>query len=155
MTRLNLKLVGQIFAFLMASSQISCSTQDKKESADQLSSVLDTLNYGKKDYDLMRAYFNADSLFLSRLDKGIKQGDTSSIKINRLLATDYASRSKIGMTDREIDAMIFLYYTMKNAIERLNEIDNRLPKTDADEISAKTDSIINSIEALKKELRRN
>lgn len=155
MTRLNSKFIGLIFTLLIVSLQINCSTKGEKKNTELVFSIVDTLNYEKKDYDLMRGYFNSDSLFLSRLKKGIEQGDSNSIKINKLLTTDYESRHKFGMTDSEIDAIIFSYYASKKVLDRFKEINNELPRTDADAVQRKTDSIINSIEALKKDLKEN
>jgi len=94
MTRLPSKSFRLISISLIATLQIECST--KKENAVQVSSVVDTLNYEKKDYDLMREYFSADTLLVSNLNKGIEVGDTNSIKFKKLLTTEYELRDKIG-----------------------------------------------------------
>ncbi len=155
MTRLNSNHFGLTSIILLVTLQMTCSTKDKDENDKLVSNIEDTLNYGEKDYDLMREYFSSDSLFISTMTKGISVGDTNSMKIKKLLTTEYESRDKIGLTDSEIDAMILSYYTTKNVIDRFNEIDKRLPKTDAEAIRAKTDSIVNSIESIKKDLKNN
>ncbi len=155
MTRLNPKFFRLIFIFLITTLQINCSTQDKKENIAQVSSIVDTLNYEKKDYDLMREYFSSDTLFLSNLNKGIEVGDTNSIKMKKLLTSEYESRDKTGIAESEIDALIFSFYAIKKVTDKFKEIESRLPKTDggADTIQRRTDSTINAIEKLKREMK--
>jgi hypothetical protein len=155
MTRFNSKFFRPIFISLIATLQINCSTQDKKENIARVSSIVDTLNYEKKDYDLMREYFSSDTLFLSNLNKGIEVGDTNSIKMKKLLASEYESRDKIGIAESEIDALIFSYYAIKNVTDKFKEIESRLSKADggADAVRGKTDSAINAIEKLKREMK--
>jgi hypothetical protein len=157
MTRLNSKFCRPIFISLIATLQINCSTQDQRENIEQAASIVDTLNYEKKDYDLMREYFSSDTLFLSNLNKGIEVGDTNSIKINRLLTSEYESRDKTGIAESEIDAFIFSYYAIKKVTDKFKEIENRLPKTNggADAVRRNTDSTINAIEKLKREMKEN
>src|SRR5688500_18946423 len=144
MLRLNSKFLRPIFMSLIATLQINCSPQDKKENIAQVSSVVDTLNYEKRDYDLMREYFSSDTLFLSSLNKGIEAGDTNSIKINKLLSSEYESRNETGIAESEIDALIFSYYAIKKVTDKFKEIESRLRKIDggADSVRKRTDSII-------------
>jgi hypothetical protein len=153
MTRLNSKFFQEIFIFLIATLQINCSTQDKKENMSQVSSIVDTLNYEKKDYDLMREYFSSDTLFLSNMNKGIVVGDINSIKVKKLLTSKYEARDKTGISESEIDALIYSYYAIKKVTDKFKEIESRLPKTDggADAVRRRTDSTINAIEKLKRE----
>jgi hypothetical protein len=134
---------------------MTCSTQNKKENIAQVSSILDTLNYEKKDYDSMREYFNTDTLFQSKLSKGIEVGDTSAIKIKNLLTTEYESRDKTGMTEPEIDIIIFSFYAAKEVRGKFNEIESRLRKAvgDPDAAKRKTDSLINRMDKLKQEMK--
>jgi chromosome segregation ATPase len=127
----------------------------KKENMVQVSSIVDTLNYEKKDYDLMRDYFSADTLLVSNLSKGIQVGDTNSIKFQKLLTTEYELRDKIGICESEIDALIFSHYARKTVMEKFEEIESRLQKAGADPESAKrkSDSVINRIEELTEEMK--
>lgn len=153
MTPLNLHHIRLISIILLVALQITCSTNDKNENDKFVLNIDDTLNYGEKDYNLMREYFNADSVFISTITKGVSVGDTNSMKIQKLLITDYELRDKTGLTDSEINALIFSYHTTKNVLNRFNEIEKRLPKTKAEAIRAKTDSIVNSLESIKKDLK--
>jgi hypothetical protein len=154
MIRLNSTLFVLTSFILIVILQMACSTKYKKENSELLSNIADTLNYGKKDYDLMREYLNSDTSFISVITEGISISDTHSMKVKRLLTTEYELRDKIGLTDSEIDALILSYYTNKNIMDRFNEIDQRLLKTDAEAIRAKTDSIVKSIEGIKKESKK-
>jgi flagellin-like hook-associated protein FlgL len=155
MVRLNSKPLRPIFISIIATLLINCSTQDKKENAEQISSLVDTLNYEKKDYDLMREYFSSDTVVLSNLNKGVEVGDTNSIKLNKLLASEYESRSKTGVTESEIDALIFSYYAIKKVSDKFEEIESRLQKSngDAGAVQRRTDSLNTAIEKLKQEMK--
>jgi len=124
---------------------INCSTPDKNQNSDSP----DTLNYGEKDYELMRGYFNSDSLFNLALNEQIKNGDTNSLKVKTLLAVPYASRNASRMTDSEIDVLILSYYTADRTLNKFNVIESSLPKTDPHKIREETDSIINLLDSLK------
>jgi hypothetical protein len=155
MTRLNSKFFQLIFISLIATLQINCSTQDKKENSAHVSSIVDTLNYEKKDYDLMREYFSSDTLLLSNLNKGIEAGDTNSINMKKLLTSEYESRDETGIAESEIDALIFSFYAIKKVTDKFKEIESRLPETDgdADAVRRRTDSTINAIDKLKREMK--
>jgi hypothetical protein len=111
MIRLNSTLFVLTSFILIVILQMACSTKYKKENSELLSNIADTLNYGKKDYDLMREYLNSDTSFISVITEGISISDTHSMKVKRLLTTEYELRDKIGLTDSEIDALILSYYT--------------------------------------------
>ena len=153
MIRLKSECFKLVSAILIATLLEACSPGNSKESEENASTIVDTLNYEKKDYDSMRLYFNADTLFLSTLKKGTELGDTKSVKMKKLLTTEYESRDETGMTESEIDAVILSYYTLKKVTERFKGIESRLPKTGADALRLKTDSLIKSIEKLKKKLK--
>jgi hypothetical protein len=142
MTRLNSKFFRLILIPLIATLQIKCSIQAKKENTLQVSSILDTLNYEKKDYDLMREYFSSDTSFLSNLNKGIEVGDTNSIKVKKLLTSEYELRQKTGISESEIDALIFSYYAIKTVMDKFQEIESRLHKAGADPDAAKRKSVV-------------
>jgi len=156
MTRLTSKFSCIICIYLIATLQISCSTDCKNENNAHISPILDTLNYGKKDYDLMRAYFSSDTLTLSNLKKEIEAGNTDAIKLNKLLTSEYELRHKTGVTEPEIKALMFSYYTLKGRMDEFLEIESGLRKagggSDPDAIRKKTDSLINTIEKLKQEM---
>jgi hypothetical protein len=149
MTELNSKCLLSIFIFLIFTIQTGCSPQDKHPS-----SFVDTLNYKKEDYDLMRDYFNSDTLFLSNVSKGVDIGDTNAIKVRNLLATEYESRDTLRMTESDIDLVIFSYYSMARVKERFKEIESRLQKEvgNSDEVQQKTDSLHTKLEELKKKM---
>ena len=153
MTRLPSKFFRLISISLIATSQIGCST--KEENAVQVSSVVDTLNYEKKDYDLMREYFSADTLLVSNLNKGIEVGDTNSMRFKKLLITEYELRDKIGISESEIDALIFSHYARKTVLQKFKEIESRLQKAGADPEAAKrnADSVVSRLEELKQEMK--
>src|SRR5688572_24605045 len=155
MKRLDSKFFQPIFIALIVILQIKCSTQGNKENVVDVSSIVDTLNYEKKDYDLMREYFNSDTLFLSNLDRGIEVGDTNSIKAKKLLTFEYELRDKTGFSESEIDALIFSFYAMKEVRGKFDEIESRLRKTagDPDAQKRKTDSITNALEKLTQEMK--
>jgi hypothetical protein len=77
------------------------------------------------------------------------------MKMKKLLATEYASRHKTGMTESEIAVAILSYYNIREATEKFGVIESRLPQTDTNAVRMKTDSVGNAIEKLKKELRQN
>jgi hypothetical protein len=129
----------------------NCSTHDK----NQISGLTDTLDYREKDYELMRQYFNSDSLFSLSLNEQVESGDTNSLKLKTLLTVPYDSRKVSRMTDSEIDVLILSYYTAKKTLDRFNEIESTLPKTDPHKIRQETDSMINLLDSLKKELKMN
>jgi hypothetical protein len=132
---------------------IACSPGERKESQEQLLTFEDTLNYRKMDYDSMRDYFRTDTLFLSTLSKEIEVGDTNSIKVRKLLMTEFESREKVGLTEAEIEALIFFYHTSKTVTEKFEELESRLSKTDTNAVRVKTDSIVKAIEKLKAEMK--
>ena len=157
MVRLNLKFLGSIFIFSIVILQINCSKQNKKEDTAHAPSIIDTLNYEKIDYDLMREYFSSDTFFLLSMNKRIDVGDTNSVKMKKLLKTEYESRDKTGISESQINALIFSYYARKKVTDKFKEIESRLPKTggDADAVRRETDSLINIIEELKQETKEN
>ena len=73
--------------------------------------------------------------------------------MQELLATEYEQRDKTGITESEIDAVIYSYYASKKVVDQFKAIESRLPETDADVIRRETDSMINVIEKLKKEMK--
>ena len=139
---------------VIAAAQIACSSGSKKESKGQTSTVVDTLNYEKKDYDSMRIYFKADAIFMSALNIGVEDGHLNATKMKKLLATEYESRYETGMTESEIDAVIYYYYYWKKIGKRFEEIESKLPKGDSslDAIQKRTDSVINIIKKMKEEM---
>jgi hypothetical protein len=157
MSRLNSKFLSSTLICLVATLQIYCSGQGKKQDIAQGALIVDTLNYEKKDYDLMREYFSSDTLFLLNLNKGIEIGDTNSIITKKLLTSEYESRDKTGITESEIDALISSYYAIKKVTGKFKEIESRLPKTDggADAVRRRADSTINVIEKLKREKKES
>jgi hypothetical protein len=137
---------------LVAISWLSCGTENRKEKG-QASAIIDTLNYGKMDYDSMRDYFSTDTLFLSTLSKRIGVGDTNSIKVRKLLATEFESREEVGLTEAEIEALILFSYTSKTVTEKFDELESGLLETDANSVRTRTDSIVKAIEKLKVEMK--
>jgi hypothetical protein len=114
--------------------------------------LADTLNYGEKDYDLMRAYYKSDTMIMSMLTEKILQGDSDAIKAGELLNTPYALRLNTKIEDSEIDAMIFAYYATKKVKDRFAEIEKTLPpKTSTDSIY----SLMDSLESIRKQLKQD
>jgi len=90
--------------------------------------MFDTLNYDKRDYDLMIAYYNSDTTFKKTLHENIEMGDSSSIVVKQLLQTPYHLRYKSGLKESDINAMIYAYHASKNVLDKFGDIENQLKK---------------------------
>jgi hypothetical protein len=141
-----------VLSFVFFSIGCANQSQDQKKLGSQLS---DTLNFGEADYNLMREYYNSDSSFQSLVDEKISKGDTNAIKMKELLSTPFSSRSRIGISDQEINVMIYSYYISKKVIDRFNQIDSTLQGVNVESEKGKMDSIINKMEKLKELLKEN
>src|SRR6188768_1457816 len=145
---------GLVSIILIVILHAACSSGNEKENKDYASSILDTLNYDKQSYDSMRAYFSADTVFVTALNSRIEAGDADAGKMKRLLTTEYESRDHAGLTESEIKTTMVYYYAYhasRRAIEEFKEIESRFPKSDA--VRKKTDSMVNKIEELKKKIK--
>jgi hypothetical protein len=113
------------------------------------------MEFDSMAYDSMRVYYNSDTAFVSMLLSRVHAGDTNALKVKRLLNTPYSSRNSTGLNDSEIGSMVFAYRSSKKVIDRFTEIESALPKNDPDSLRMSTDSIIRSLEELKKDLKVN
>jgi hypothetical protein len=107
---------------LLASLFLSCSQKTRSEDA-QAAHMLDTLRYGEREYDHMRAYFSTDSAFQATLREQLANGDEYSKKVQRLLKSDFDHRYESNLEKRDIDGIMLSYYTINSVLNKFDRIE--------------------------------
>jgi len=115
----------------------------------------DELKFNSTAYDSMRRYYSSDTAFILMLTEKINAGDTNAIMVKNLLVTPYESRNATGLNDSKIGTLILGYRVSKRTLDKFSEIENSLPQEDAASIRETTDSVVNSIEEMKRDLQNN
>jgi hypothetical protein len=94
-----------------------------------MSATLDSLIYGKEDYEQMRAGLLQDSLFMEMTDKGIARGDDDAIRFKKMLQMPYEQRFKeAGVTEYDVKLAIFSFRAMREVKRKFGAIDSALSK---------------------------
>ena len=139
-----------VWCSLMIITLIACSQfRDEKRQA-----LSEAQTFTKKEYDEMRMYFSADTLMQSELVRAIHKNDSNAILLQKLMATEYEKRSESGISDREIKAMILSYQAVKSFKQKFAKIDSTIPKTNAQEVKQKKDSVLRYLDGVKDKLNR-
>lgn len=94
--------------------------------------LLDTLQYGEREYDMMRHYFRNDSLFQNGLEEQLAKGDAYAIKLQTLFDTDFDSRYESKLEQRDIDGLMLSFYAINDVANKFDKIEKLLDSTRAD-----------------------
>jgi hypothetical protein len=120
-----------VISILMIIPLIGFSQANKKKqkSTKNTTQLIDSLNYTKADYELMRETLSKDTTFCHHLDEIIAKGDTNAIQLKTLLHTPYELRLvSTKLSDQDINLMIFGFYESQKIIRKFRELDNSLDK---------------------------
>jgi hypothetical protein len=141
---------------------VSSSVQEKFETINSQLNELEKVNtlkfgepitYGEQGFQLMRDHFNTTPSYRAALTRQIELGDTNAMKLKELFNTPYRSISSIGMSEKEIDAMMLIFFISKNGPGELNT--SPLPATSPAKVRRMTDSLVKSLDKLKEEYKNS
>lgn len=132
---------------------ISCSRNASQPKKVSLADSLESLTYGREDFEQMTAAFRTDTVFMKMLDQRITAEDLHAILYKKLLHTDYDRRfENTHLTEADIKLAIYSFRTMKKVRQQFNAIDSALSAyRNADVLDSilkenqERDSIINSL----------
>ena len=132
--------------------------QEAESQSNPLLSPTDSLvlNYGEEDYERMRTILKEDTILINNLDQKIAEGDTNAVILKKIIFTPYESRLTIHpqITDGDIHVTVYAAYASHQIMERFRELDESLDSYYSDTLHIQTDSLIQEMEHLRKELKR-
>src|SRR5262249_45089869 len=115
-------LVLIALVFLIACHRKPTFTQKEIDSLVMVA-TLDSLLYGKEDYEQMTAGFLRDTFLIRLSDEKIAGGDVDEIRFRKMLQTPYEQRFGIdGLSEYRVKLAVFLFRKMKKSTQEFDSI---------------------------------
>lgn len=140
------------FAVILILSVIwlGCSTQPKEIAVTDPMS--DTLVYGEKEYDMMRAFVLKDTAVMQELRELVDSENEDAIVFDKMLHTSYDQRFTVGLSDQDIDDIMRSYFVSMQVIGKFDSIEATLNSDSMKANRLKIDSLMKALEDSKKAL---
>ena len=132
----SLIVLGVIFYFVSPTYTIRLARQS-----------FDTVAYTEEDYELMRAYFNSDTVFQRMLNENIEAGDIASVHTKEFLSTSYQFRDTTQVEEWQVKAMVQAYRVSTDVLNKFADIKNRLKELE--EASAEDSTAKQELDSLR------